>query len=96
MPTLQASFLEPSRKGGRTLKYRYFVSYFVKLNIGDNGTGINMNGHIENGIYEINHPLTTKDEVDRFTQWLQGKQKSPAWTVILLGFSLMYIVSEGD
>ena len=79
------------------MKYRYFVSYFVKLNIGDNGTGIAMNGHIENGVYEINHPLTTKDEVDRFTQWLQGKQRNPqAWTVILLGFSLMYIVSEDN
>lgn len=78
------------------MKYRYFVSYFAKLNIGDNGTGINMSGHIENGVYEINHPLTTKNEVDRFTQWLQGKQTSQAWTVILLGFSLMYIASEGD
>ena len=76
------------------MKFRYFVSYFLKLNIGDNGLGIKMSGHIENGTYEINHPLTTKEEVDRFTQWLQRKQEHPQmWTVQLLGFSLMYIIN---
>lgn len=75
------------------MKYRYFVSWFAKVNIGDNGLGIRMDGHIENGIFEINHPLTTKEEVSKFTQWLQNKQ-GKLFQVVLLGFSLMYIIDE--
>lgn len=77
------------------MKYRYFVSWFAKVNIGDNGLGIKMNGHIENGIFEINHPLTTKEEVDKFTQWLQNRQ-GKLFQVVLLGFSLMYIIDESS
>ncbi len=75
------------------MKYRYFVSWFAKVNIGDNGLGIRMDGRIENGIFEINHPLTTKEEVSKFTQWLQNKQ-GKLFQVVLLGFSLMYIIDE--
>lgn len=79
------------------MKYRYFVSYFAKLNGADNGLGISMNGHIDNGVFEIRHPLTTKDEVQRFTAYLQNKMpNSNLWTVILLGFSLMYIYDENS
>lgn len=77
------------------MKYRYFVSWFAKVNIGDNGLGLKMNGHIENGIFEINHPLTTKEEVEKFTQWLQNRQ-GKLFQVILLGFSLMYIIDENS
>lgn len=75
------------------MKYRYFVSWFAKVNIGDNGLGIRMDGHIESGIFEINHPLTTKEEVSKFTQWLQNKQ-GKLFQEVLLGFSLMYIIDE--
>ena len=77
------------------MKYRYFVSWFAKVNIGDNGLGIRMDGHIENGIFEINHPLTTKEEVAKFTQWLQDRQ-GKLFQVVLLGFSLMYIIDENS
>lgn len=79
------------------MKYRYFVSYFAKLNVADNGLGISINGHIDNGVFEISHPLTTKDEVQRFTAYLQSKlPNSNSWTAILLGFSLMYIYDENS
>ena len=71
------------------MKYRYFA----KVNINDNGIGIRMDGHIESGIFEINHPLTTKEEVAKFTQWLQDRQ-GKLFQVVLLGFSLMYIIDE--
>ena len=77
------------------MKFRYFVSYFVKLNVGNDDIGLKMNGHIESGVYEINHPLTTKEEVDHFVKYLQGKQNQ-MWTVQLLGFSLMYIINPDD
>ena len=63
------------------------------MNINDNGIGIRMDGHIESGIFEINHPLTTKEEVAKFTQWLQDRQ-GKLFQVVLLGFSLMYIIDE--
>ena len=77
------------------MKYRYFVSWFAKVNIGDNGLGIRMDGHIENGIFEINHPLTEKEDVERFTRYLQNRPETKKYfQVILLAFSLMYIIDD--
>ena len=71
------------------------MSWFAKVNINDNGIGIRMDGHIESGIFEINHPLTTKEEVAKFTQWLQSRQ-GKLFQVVLLGFPLMYIIDENS
>ena len=77
------------------MKYRYFVSWFCKLNMSDNGLGLRMDGHIENGVFEISHPLNTKEDVDRFTQYLQSRpENQKLWRVIMLAFSLMYIIDE--
>ena len=75
------------------MKYRYYVSWFCKLNISDNGLGLRMDGHIEHGVFEINHPLNTKEDVEKFTMYLQSKQEK-MWQVILLAFSLMYITED--
>lgn len=80
------------------MKYRYYVSWFCRLNVGD-GMGLRMDGHIESGVFEINHPLTTKEDVDRFKMYLQNRPENQVkgrtmWKVELLAFSLMYIIDE--
>lgn len=78
------------------MKYRYYVSWFCKLRLNDN-LGIRMDGHIEHGVFEINHPLTTQDEVNRFTQYLQNRPETlKLYQVELLAFSLMYIFDEKE
>ena len=78
------------------MKYRYYVSYFCKLKLGDS-LGIKMDGHIETSVYELSHPLTTKEEVDRFSAFLQTKSSNPKlFDVILLSFSLMYVEGYHD
>lgn len=74
-------------------KFRYWVSYFCKLNLGDNGLGIKNEGHFKTSTYEISHPLNTDAEVKNFVNYLQQKEGG-MWQVILLAFSLMYIVEE--
>lgn len=74
-------------------KFRYWVSYFCKLNLRDNGLGIKNDGHFKTGTYEITHPLNTRSEVQNFVDFLQ-KKEGDMWEVILLGFSLMYIIGE--
>ncbi len=76
------------------MKYRYYVSWFCRLNAVD-GMGLRMDGHIESGVFEINHPLTTKEDVDRFKMYLQNRPGHKSYfEVVLLAFSLMYIVDE--
>ena len=77
------------------MKYRYFVSWFNKVRIGDNGLGLRLDGNIQNGVFEINHPLTTKDDVSRFTQYLQNRPEHKKYfEAVLLAFSLMYIIDD--
>ena len=77
------------------MKYRYFVSWFNKVRIADNGLGMRMDGNIQNGCFEIDRPLNTKDDVDRFTRFLQNRPEHKSYfEVVLLAFSLMYIIDE--
>lgn len=78
------------------MKFRYYVSYFLKLRM-DDTLGIKMQGHIETGVFEISHPLTTKEEVDRFVQFLQNREKQKnLFEVQLIAFSLMYVVNPEE
>ena len=63
------------------------------LNLGDNGLGIKNDGHFKTSTYEISHPLNTDAEVKNFVNYLQQKEGG-MWQVILLAFSLMYIVEK--
>lgn len=74
-------------------KFRYWVSYFCELNLSNNDMGISLNGHFEEKVYEITHPLSTETEVKRFVEYIQQKE-GKMWVVHLLAFSLMYFEAD--
>lgn len=77
------------------MKFRYYVSYFAKLNAADNGLGIAVHGHFGGRVIEVSHAINTQDDIDRLTQYLQKKEGNPKmWTILLQGFSLMYVYDE--
>ena len=79
--------------------FRYWVSYFCELNLSSGGLGIDFKGHMETGVYEMTHPLTTQEYVDDFIKYLTKKENKDStsgamWRIHLLGFSLMYVNQE--
>lgn len=80
-------------------RFRYWVSYFCKLNISTSGLNIDLRGRVGTGVYEMTHPLNTQEHVNDFVKFLTRKENKDTksgnmWKIYLLGFSLMYIIND--
>ena len=76
------------------MKYKYYVSWFAKLKSGDNGLGIQMNGHIDGAIFNLSYPVTDSESLTRLTKRLQQEVNQKLFIAVPLAFSLMYIDDE--